>query len=407
MPFILKINVRSSRTGPPVRTIRRFNNLVFNRKFNSLASTFSFNFYFDPNDQNSAEIICVSHVHECVLYYTTNREPNYEPNKSERVLTGYLLRSKFRNNGQPQWVQLSGYSKPGVLTDCDYPPDQYPLEIDGLTLRQIVRRAIQPFGLELVSNRTATSAGKKFVVEDVDEDDSDDDDEDGEDSKKTAADSSENIASHLSGLAKMRNVVLSHNSAGNVYITTPNTKNKPIITLDFLDSSSPGIKIPGLDVELDFNAQGLHSHITVKQQASEEEEDDGQEVTIRNPLLPVKAVKRPKVCFISEDGETTVRMAALYELGKEIRENVPLTVRMGQIEFDGKLIAPNETIAVRDPSLYLYNLCAWFIQDCEIKVDGDEESCVANCVLTFGYDFDEKTLKNVFVDPHENFGITR
>src|SRR3954468_12812843 len=102
MPFIIKINLRHSTTGSSIRTLRLYNNFVYHKIFNSLASTFSFDFFFDPKNQEHAEIICVSHMHECRLYYTKSTDPYYEPNDSERELTGYLLLNKFRNNGKPQ-----------------------------------------------------------------------------------------------------------------------------------------------------------------------------------------------------------------------------------------------------------------------------------------------------------------
>jgi prophage tail gpP-like protein len=327
--------------------------------------------------------------------------PTRTRKESERELTGYLLRSRFRNTGKPEFVKLSGYSKPGVLTDCDIPPDQYPLEIDGLTFTQIVRKVIAPFGLGLVVNKAATAAGKKFDVKEAEKEE-DDDDEDDEDVGKTAAESGENAAAYLSGLAQQRNTVLSHTTKGQVYITTPNTKGTPILTLDFVTQSGDFKKIPGIISEMDFNAQGLHSDITVKQEADDEEGTDSEEVTIRNPLLPVRAIVRTKTHTVSSSSETTVNDAAKYELGKEIRENVNLTIEMGAIEINGKLIAPNNTIMVRDPNQFLYTLERWFIQSVDINQNEEKEWSELHCVLPFGYDFDEKRLLNVFVDPHQN-----
>lgn len=399
MPFIIKINLRHSTTGGTIRTLRRFNNFVYNKKFNSLASTFSFDFYFDPRNQEHAELICVSHLHEVRLYYTLNKDPNYEPTASELELTGYMLLNKFRNNGQPQFVTCSGYSKPGVLLDCDVPPEMYPLEEDGLTFRQIITKLIQPFNLGLVIDKRASGVNKAFTDKDVEE-------LADEDMGKTASESSQNIASYLSELARDRNIVLSHNAKGQVYITTPNTAGMPLFNFDFTDTSdnSEVKKIPGLDAELTFNGQALHSHITVKMQADDTEGSNGAEYTLRNPLLPVGKglLYRPRVVVISSGNEFTVEQAARYELGKEIREGVPLTIKMSKIDINGKLISPDNIITVKDPNLFLYNKSDWFIQEVEIRSNSKEDSCIMNCVLPFGYDYNTRKLRNVFVDAHQN-----
>lgn len=399
MPFIIKINLRHSTTGGTIRTLRRYNNLVYNKKFNSLASTFSFDFYFDPRNQEHAEMICVTHLHEVRLYFTKNEDPLYEPTAAELELTGYMLLNKFKNDGKPHWVTCSGYAKPGVLLDCDIAPESYPLETDGLTFRQIITKLVRPFNLGLVIDKTAKGVNIKVEEKDVEE-------KSDEDMGKTAAESSQNIASYLSELARSRNIVLSHNAKGNVYITTPNTNGTPIFNFDFTDESdnSDVKKIPGLDSEMTFNGQALHSHITVKQQADDEEGSNGSETTIRNPLLPVGKglVYRPRVVIINSGDQFTVGQAARYELGKEVRDAVPLVISMAKIDIDGKIISPNNTIKMKDPTQFLYNSSDWFIQEVEIVSNQNEEKATLHCVMPFGYDYDLKKLKNVYVDAHQN-----
>jgi len=122
----LKINVRHSNTGGKIRTVTDFTNFNYNPKFNAFASAFSFDFYFDPTNQEHAEIVCVSHMHEVDILYNGRLE-----------CRGYILNQEFTNPGKPELVTISGYSKPGVFNDCDIPFNLYPLETDGLSLRQI------------------------------------------------------------------------------------------------------------------------------------------------------------------------------------------------------------------------------------------------------------------------------
>ena len=403
MPFIIKINVRHSTTGPLIRTLRRYNNFVYNKKFNSLASTFNFDFYFDPRNQEHAEIICISHLHEVQLYFTKNENQEYDPNENELEFIGFMLINKFVNNGTPQWVKCSGYSKAGPLLDCDIAPNHFPLEIEGLKLKNVIEKLIKPFNIKLDIEKGANTGN---VLHDKTAEQR----AHGENIGKTSAESSQNVASYISELARSLNIVLSHNNKGDIHIVTPNTKGEPIFNFDFTDSSENNDvkKIPGIESELEFNGQPMHTHIYVIQQADDNEGSNAvYSKPLRNPLIPIgaSAVYRPKVIVISSGGEFTIDQAARYELGKEIREGVKLTISISKNDINGKLIQPNNTIKVKDPTQFLYNDSIWFIQEVEHTDNKDGSRCIMHCVLPFGYDYDEKRLKNVFVNTHENLPI--
>lgn len=388
----LKINVRHSNTGGTIRTVTRLNNFKYNHAFNSMASTFSFDYYFDPDNQEDAEVVCVSHMHECQLFYN-----------KKLFLTGYILSQQFVDNGKPEYVKISGYSKAGALTDCDTNASKS-LETDGLTFRQIINKVLAPFksnGIGLVYGKGTGAINKVFT-----------DDEKSIESKlddngeaKVAKETSQNIASYLSELAKQRNIVLSHDEKGNVLITTPNTKGKPILNLDFSDNTSDAFKIPGIGLDFTFNGQALHTEITVVQQADEEMGKDASTFgPRRNPLIPIKkeVLYRPRTVIVDSGNEFTLNEACNYEMGKEVREAVKLKVDLGTANIEGLLIAPNNTITVKKRSIFAYKKITWFIESMEIGYDSEKEVSTLNCVLPFGYDFNYANLKNNWVDPHDN-----
>lgn len=406
MSLELKINVRHSDTGEKVRTVTDFTNFSYNPKYNSLASAFSFDFYFDPTNQEHAEIVCVSHMHEVEIWYNKRLE-----------CTGYILNQKFTNSGKPELVTISGYSKSGALNDSDIPINLYPLETDGLSLKQIIQKLIKPFypptplNNGLVIKNIPKDLNKAFVVEEKDvEEDSD------EDVGKTSSESSQNIGSYITTMAQQRNIVISHNEYGKLLITTPNTKGTPIFNFDFttdtngllIDNSdnNDAKKIPGLKTTMEFNGQGLHTNIVVVQQADDEEGSNAtQSEPLRNKLIPIKesVIYRPRVVTISSGNEFTADEVAKYEMGKEIRENVTLKIEMSKIDIDGYMIRPNNTITIIDPSVFLYKRSTWFIQSIDdLNITPKSETCTLNCVLPFGYDFDAAKLINVFIDPHLN-----
>lgn len=438
MGFIIKINTRESDTGNPVKDLRKFNNIELHLKFNSLGSTFSFDFYFDPKDTELAEIICVSHLHECIIYWSKNEDSNYQPKESERVLTGFLMTNRFKSSRQKNWASCSGYSKPAVLNDCEF--YQTPNEYDNLPIKDIIKILIKDFNLyKTVGDKTnktgllvdkkaygvsrtfkqsppktifATAEAEKlnsgsFIVgspgENIDKS-----------TEKFVEPNTSNIGSYLSDMCKSRNIVLSHNEDGNVYVTTPNTKGNPILKFNFTEDnlSNDSMRFKAVEAELNFNGQALHSHITAVQLADQDEGINGGDETVRNPLLPVgrRSIFRPKRIITNTSDRQTVGQAALYELGREIREAITLTVIMFDLDIDGVLIKPNNTIEMIDPNLFLYKFTrdapTWFIQDVVLKESDDTKSAQLNCVLPFGYDYDSKKLENVFVKKHENIPRT-
>lgn len=425
MPLFIKINVRETRNGNPIRTLRFYNNFSLNLKYNSIASTFSFSFLYDPYDKNMAEIFCVSHLHECIVYYNSSTDQNYQVKETDKILTGFLMVMNFKDFSKPQLTTVSGYSKAGVLNECDNPPN-ITLETEGLSLENIIKRSISPFNIGIIYERESIAEARKVIATGngvtkkeekvtlekalnkdqikIDDFSEAGDGDDEEDIGKTAPDSTQNVGSYLSELCKARNIVLTSNADGDLLVTKSNTKGTPLISLDFTNGVDASVykKIPDVESELNFNGQALHSHITVKQQADENESSNGAQITLRNPLLPVAGVPRYKTHTVGSGSEFTVKRAAKYEMSKEIREAVNLTIIFGKIELNGQLIKPNNILMFRNPKLALYSMQPWFIQSVDISVTDKEEKATLSCVPPFAYDFDADVAKNIFVDMHDN-----
>lgn len=385
----LKINVRHSDTGGHIRTVTQFNNFQMNRPFNSLASTFSFDFYFDPSNKEHAEIVCVSHMHECQIFYNGKLE-----------LTGYILCQTFKDTGKPEWVPISGYSKAGVLNDCDTDADQS-LETDGLSLRQIINKTIAPFR----SNGIRVVYGNGDVDSIfVNKEDADDPLADDEESAKSAKEVSQNIGSYLSELAKWKGVVLSHDTRGNVWVKRPNTKSTPVLNLDMSDGSSDAFKIPGIQMEFVFNGHALHTKITGVQQADEDAGVNASKFTRTNPLIPIKesVLYRPRTFIVDSGNQFTMQQAVDYEMGTEVREAVRLTIDLGTASLNGQLIRPDVMVSVKNRNIFAYKKIDWYVESVSTTIDAGKEVCSLNCVLKFGYDFNYGALENVWVDPHSD-----
>ncbi len=353
-------------------------------KYDSIADTFAFDFYFDPNNAEHAEVACVSHYHECSIYYD-----------DELLISGYMLSQSFGDEPNPQLVAIGGYSKAGVLEDCDIPTTMYPLESNGLSFRQICQKILNEFNTHIrskknhfkltVSDVALVNAGKS-ISQKVDTS-----------IPKSTAKESENIKSYLTGLATQQNLVISHTPDGNLLITEADTSSSPIFDIDVTNEQSK--KAVGfIGMSLDFNGQQMHSHITVIRQAGKEN-GNAAEYTIRNPFVPVAAVYRPKTIILTSGNDVTIQEAAENELRKELK-NINLVIKLDRGKLNNKFIRPNNVCRIKNKNIFLYKSVRWFIESVTFDVDADKETSSLKCVPTFVYS--KEKIVNFFVDSHQN-----
>ncbi len=350
--------------------VKFFSEFTINLKYDSVASTFGASFYFDPKNPDHAEMACVSHYHECQLSH-----------KGERIMTGYILSNGFVEQSKKELAQIGGYSKPGVFEDCDIPTSLYPLQIDGLTLREIVQKIIEPFNIGLVVESIAKTDSEQLFTLDEKLD---------KKIEKTNAAVSQNVKSYFTELAIQRNIVLSHDAYGNLVFTEPKTTSKPVFHIE----KEPGNMVTR--IKMTFNGQGIHSQIEVLKQPDSTGADGGK-VIIYNPYCPI--VFRPKVVVQSSGDINTLEDYAQQVLAAELK-NITVIVEVDRWEVDGVLIKPNTIITIYSPENYIYKKTRFFVQEVAMKCDSQKETAILTCVLPEVYN--RQSPKNVFVDAHED-----
>lgn len=334
--MILKINDRIR-----TRQLEFFNQFKLSLKFDSVGSVFSFDYYFDPNNTEHKELSCIGHFHTCTIEHN-----------DELLVTGQVLSINFTGAAQRQLVSIGGYALPGILEDCDIPPDTA-LQTEGLNLRQIAQQLCNRFGLKLVVDAAASAVDEVFDI--------------------TTAKDGQNIKSYLTELAAQKDIVISHTAQGALLFTKAVTKN-PIFDFDFTTGA-----MPGTNMVLNFNGQAMHSHITVRGQA-DVDAGNASESTVRNPYVFPEAVYRPKVITQSSGTDIDSDKAARHALAAELK-NLKLTIQLDRWIINGKIIRPGNYITVLNPEIYLYKKSTWFIE--QVDFAGNEKEMIATlqCVL--------------------------
>jgi prophage tail gpP-like protein len=331
--MIIKINDRIRN-----RKVEFFNSFNLNLRYDSVASTFSFSFYFNPENKEHKEMVCIGHYHKVTVEHN-----------GELLLTGYILSQVFTSSNVKQLVPFGGYSLPGVLEDCEIPPKLYPLQSDGLTLREIAQKLIAPFGLQMVIDPLVSSQMDSVF-------------------EKTTASESQTIKAYLTELASQKNIIISHDEKGNLLFTKAKADKKPLIHFQ--------TGVIGTSMSLSFNGQAMHSEITVMKQASSDGGNAG-ESTIINPYVPF--VYRPKVIIQSSGDDVDTEQAAKNALAAELK-NLQLTIVTDRWEVDGKILKPNNIIEVTDQEVYLYKKTKWFIESITYVGDNQKMTATLTCV---------------------------
>ncbi len=321
------------------REVEFFNKFKLALKYDSVGSSFSFDFLYDSNNKEHVELGVIGH------YHIARVEHN-----GQKILTGYVLSHAYTDSAKKQLAKFTGYSLPGVLQDCQIPTSSYPLQFDGLTLREIAQKVLSPFKLNfVVANSVSAKMDTVFDVTDANE--------------------RQSVKDFLQELAAQKDIILSHDVDGNLLFTQTNTNAKPILNFDG--------GIPFESMTLSFNGQAMHSDITVMKQASSDGGNAG-EVTIQNPYVPF--VFRSLVKTQSSGDDNATEQAAKRILADELK-NFQLVIKTDRWEIDGKIIMPNNIILVKNKNISLFNSNKWFIQ--EVTLDGDEKKTTATlkCVL--------------------------
>ncbi|MBC7486093.1 MAG: hypothetical protein H7282_05025 [Cytophagaceae bacterium] len=349
--MILKINDRLR-----VRTVEKFNNFNLNLKHDAVASTFAFDFYYDPANSEHKQLACLSHYH-----YVTVED------NGELLLTGTLLSNVFNSSNVRELVAFGGYSKPGVLEDCQIPISAYPLQSDGLTLREIVTRILKPFQLNFAVDESVSAAMDKPY-------------------EKTTASNTQTCKDYICELATQRDIIVTHTNNGWLYFTKTRADRNPIFHFEQGQT--------GVSFSLSFNGQGIHSHITVVKEADDVGGNAG-EVTIVNPYCPI--LYRPKVITQSSGDDIDTGTAAKNALAEELK-NITIKITLSSWYINKKIIRPNQVISITNPELYIFKKTDFFIESVDLKGDNKSKTAVLTCVLKEVYN--DQAPSNIFVSDH-------
>ena len=298
----------------------------------------------------------------------------------QTLITGYIISDGFKSGNKRELASIAGYSKTGVLEDCQAPESIYPLESNGLSLKQITEKLINPFGIELVVDSIVSEkANKVYETSNIEAD--------------------QTIKDYISTLAFQRDIIVSHDEQGRLLFTKVKANSKNISSFsaqqidDFLLSPiQEKVLEPAntpiadfnesgdVEMNLSINGQALHSDITAVKDAQIESDAESQNKIYNDTVK----LFRPKVIIQKDGDDNDTLQIARMERCKELK-NIELSVTVQDWEINGNLIRPNNIITVKNKRLFLGNKTEWFIREVEFKGRKENKTATLKCVPTEVY----------------------
>jgi prophage tail gpP-like protein len=340
---------------------QNFQDFKLDLVFNSIASAFSFKAFVDFEDPKMRSLFRPFSYRKVAVFAD-----------GRLVLTGVILNHKLIDDGEPNMIAVSGYSVTGVLQDSSIPISTYPLQSDKKTIAEITTNLIEPFGLSL-SNQTSEAD----VALDT-----------------STANATDSVAAYLNKLCAQKNIVLTHNAAGQVVL-------KQVVP-----GRSIGFLQPGsyTSIELSCKGQGMHDQLTALRQASSLDPSEA-ESSVRNPFIveystavtpsnPYIPNFRPLVKEQTSDSEDSTSLVVQNMLASELR-NITFGISLPSWYIGGQLAQPEQVITIDGTALNIRGHIDLFIESVSFKGSPSEQIAELGCVLPQVYN--GQTPENFFL----------
>lgn len=389
-------------------TIKTYNEVTVNLKYDSILDSFSFLVYHDPADPVHQEIFKPGNYAPCTIHYG-----------GLLIMTGTVVSYKAVSAGNPPktLLAISGYSKTGVLNEC--PCVTVPLQNDGLSFKQICEAACKHYNIKVITDPEVSQICNTVFSQSCPEPD-------------------ETVLHYLDSLATQLNVVLSHTNDGQLLLTQHKsgktyTDSKTLVNTNPtpFDSSLTGapqqrVSAPRQQVDravlfdfsepgswtkmsFEFNGQQIHSDAVVIAQKQTTDTNTIQTTPVFNPIYTINTAvqnsnkynatndtglvdqrgQRPTTQIQTQGNDNTAPLTGRAIIGEELK-NITWFIDVDDWTLNGNLITPGQIVTVTNPEVFLYKKTKLLIQEALLHGKGDEdETATLVCVLPECFNQDE------------------
>lgn len=317
-------------------------------KLDTVASSFSVSGFIDENDKEKRAFLKPLTYPSCEVWL------NYpEFNVNEKLITGTIINPGISSVKVKSLSSLSGYSKTGILEDCNTPLELYPLQNDNITLSQIAKRYADYFGLRLkIFDNALQNASIEF--------------------EKTTAEPEQSCKDYLSKLCNQRNLTLSHDNRGWLLIYKIEANIQPKVSISDKDANV-------ISMTLNPNGQGVHSECTAFRQALKTT-DNAAQSTVKSPFT---TINRPISRILKQGDVNNTEEYAKRILSTEAK-NFPVTIKLRDWLVKGEVLRAGFYITLESNKLFIQKT-KFIIESIEFKISARERTTTIKAVLPCVY----------------------
>ena len=281
------------------------------------------------------------------------------------LFDGTLVNVSPSVNPERKEMQVSGYSKPGVLNDCTPPASMFDagrggLEFNDVKLDAIASALVEPFGI---------------VVEFKDDP--------GAIFENVAIEPGNRIFHFLASLANQRNLIMASSESGTLTFQRAVDPEDPILFQQSPADFAPVAflqqgKSPVLSVIPFFDAQEYYSHVTGIEPTVVGLR--GSQFTVANSRLA--GVVRPLTFETPDTLEADVQTAVQAKIGRMFGNAVSYSVNVASWRGPlGNLWQPNTLVELQAPNAMIYEPFRFIVRSVEFERDRASEYAQLNLVL--------------------------
>ena len=264
-----------------------------------------------------------------------------------RLFTGTLVGVDPKVEPGSSTLQASGYSLPAVLQDVTLPASSFPLELNGLTLRQVAQKLVEPWGLAVQMDAP-----------------------DGAPFRRVAIKPDEGVYSFLVHLAQQRGLVIADTPDGGLRFLQSSGGGRPVARLREGEHPLTG-------VSSSFSPQSYFSEITAI--AKTRVGRGGAKYTVQNPNL---GALRPYTFTLDDTDGPDAPAAARAKLGRMFGNALAVQVELPTWRTpDGELWSPNMTTMLEAPGAMIFRQTEFLIRTVTLRQDAGAQSATLDMVL--------------------------
>lgn len=292
------------------------------------------------------------------------------------LFTGTMLSADPNVSEDTKTIDVTCYSKCGVLQDCTMPPETMPLEYNNLNLKEIAEAMAKPFGLSVDFRG---DPGAKFG--------------------RVACEPDAKVYDFLTDLAKQRGYVISSNESGDLLFWKSVTGTAVAVLTQGqspLKSVSPDFKpqefysdLTGLaPVEVGKTAAKKTVKAKAKKDPKAPETPAAPKVKAPKPAKKYKKFSttaeteayRPYVFKVNDVEGVDVETATKATLSRMLGNMANYTIEVATWrDANGNLWAPNTVLKLSAPDAMIYDYYDFEIKSVDFSQDSTEE--IATLVL--------------------------